>query len=157
MRGTIDGNAMKGLIVMIMLLVTLFVVLVHAEDRRPFSLFHSPFATLSHPFPLPTRFLSFSPHDDAKSRKKKTHRGSNGSKSKKKRTPQESSGSTGHTEEEKEKLKKCYQDCYKKNSLGRGMKLTYVLHMVGKCKEDCRRTLGFMRTNNGSSITPPSE
>jgi hypothetical protein len=66
-----DGNGMKGLMVMIMLSLTLFLAVVHAEDRRPLPFFTPHMPSFLHSLPLRTRILSFSSHDDAKHRMNK--------------------------------------------------------------------------------------
>jgi hypothetical protein len=65
MRGTMDKNGMKGLMVMIMLSGTLLVVLKHVEGC-PLPCFSDPHMPPSlHPLPLPTRLPSFSPDDSS--------------------------------------------------------------------------------------------
>jgi hypothetical protein len=137
------GNAMKVLIVMIMLLVTLFLVLVHVEDR-PLPTFDPPLQPSLHPFPLPNRLLSLSPHNDAaKSRRKKTPQGSSGSKSKNKKTSRKSKGSrVVLTDEQKKELRKCYKSCIKQR-WGLKKEHVYGALIINKCKEDCWSKLGL--------------
>lgn len=149
-----DGNGMKGLIVMIMLSLTLFVVLVHVEDR-PFPFFSRPLQPFLHPFPLTTRLLSFSSHDDAKSWKKKTPQRSRGSKSQKKTsledsgsksqkntTLEERSGSGALTKESRKEFRKCCRRCRDK-ALKLKSSPHYAPTLLEKCIQDCRDSLGL--------------
>jgi hypothetical protein len=61
--GTMDQKGMKEFLVMIILLMTLFLVLKHAEGRPlPFSATNMPSSL--HRLPVPAQLLSFSPNDD---------------------------------------------------------------------------------------------
>lgn len=144
-----DGSDMKGIIVMIMLSVTLFLVLVHADEDHPLPLFAPPLQTSlhpfplsaqllsfsqplqpsQHPFPLSTQLLSFSPHDDAKSQKK--------------RTSKENNGSRALTEEQKEESKKCYRMCNKQR-VELPKEPFFDLNRVERCRKDCLRKLGLV-------------
>lgn len=82
-----DKKSRKGITVIIMLLMTISIVLKHAEDRPlPISASHMPLSL--HPLPLPARFLSFSPGDHFGIPPKKRI-----------------------TEKQREKLEECLRDC----------------------------------------------
>jgi hypothetical protein len=70
-RRTMDENGKRGIMVMMMLLVTLFLVLKHVEDRPlPFFAPQMPPSPL-HPFSLRVRLLFFSTVDGGEHRLKK--------------------------------------------------------------------------------------
>jgi hypothetical protein len=119
------GNSMKGLMVGIMLSVTFFLALVHAE-HRPLPFFGPHLHASLHPLPFLAGLLSFSPVEGGKHSKKKTLEANSGSKGKNK------------------EFKKCSRNCYREFNKSKRREPKVSLYRHGHCIADCVHIYGLI-------------
>jgi hypothetical protein len=116
-----EKKGMKGLMLLLMLLVTLSQVLKHAckDSPLPFSAPHMPMSL--NPLPLPAQLLSFSPDDDGIRRRKKK------------------------IKEKRKALEDCNRDCHEKFYRMRGLVGLVQAYMeLEFCCELCELIVGLL-------------